>query len=1074
MKNFLSGEKIHRTKSGRDLPVWELRREKAKKRIDQIRDFLVFFIPIDIPKPVQLACGVFNVMLLLTIFVCLFYFGFTNVMSTVYLSPVHSSEASQYCELIAQTNSGDYLGTAAGVWEGNAKFVYSSAIYRITLTSYTATQQQYQVAMEKIYSNLQYLGGVMAKSDLSKNVMVWMSLVFANSSAAAQRFSLTGTPDSVFNRQFFDADLGTVNGRCNVSSTTTYDRSSHIVRSTFDIHDFNNDPYCVEAVNTTRFGYNYLNKPSNFDIKFDMRTLITAAAINYGLLAVRSLTIVPTQTISFDINGTAYQMTWIYDPKYPGMDPIYCTLPGAYGFSHPVCIMTIADAPVYPFLIHTGKDLSYPAPCLCTTLTTDDLFNPNHHCHIFDFQAGFVFWNTPSLAPYYEFAFLMASQAYYLDRSFYAASLVMNYWSRQAAYTTKFKNIAFRRQAFSFCKTVSAGYCSIYLVRTYDLAKTFQSSAVSPYYFQLDRGACRDSITPTQENWKMLIETPFAPITQQYQECTYALSYAIENETGTALGNMSIFTPACILVIYVLVYLYKQSGLYQPPVHRSYSQRDKHEALDALALSLLMVRDNKFHTRKSIFLSKEAQHLLAKQRQSLTVNHGATPSNSASAAATPLAQDDSYDGTPRTGSIVPSFTFPTAPRPSLTTGIEMRPRAASDASQTAESPTHHGQQGQAASHAARRRSRSSSENDSADATHLKLPVREDAVRQVDSAKADNSTKTATENKEGESSLSRVRPTGLTLSLPLPPNTGNTGNNVHFAPATQDYNRLPQTPTETLEYHDDDEHSYTPRDSMALYHMSDRGSISCSSPNRSRPVSTASKKSSHNPQRLTIIQGIVDELRAHATMSEFYNNEEQLGFLRKRVIQIDGQDVIVEDDDSDFEVYDEYFDNRNSMSVAIRRSDQPGVHFGAQELDAHGERNDIESHNASSLSKVPFDGSASPNTTPAPSALPLRILRPKGYSTRTLPKAPLNSMVNMSPVPLTQSASSEDCHENEEPDEETGGVPPTSPTDGSGHRSGAVAAAPPRRRSNPVNPNLPFDEELDRRLAALAAAFDGPA
>jgi hypothetical protein len=228
--------------------------------------------------------------------------------------------------------------------------------------------------------------------------------------------------------------------------------------------------------------------------------------------------------------------------------------------------------------------------------------------------------------------------------------------------------------------------------------------------------------------------------------------------------------------------------------------------------------------------------------------------------------------------------------------------------------------------------------------------------------------------------------------------------------------------------------------------------------------------------LTIIQGIVDELRAHATMSEFYNNEEQLGFLRKRVIQIDGQDVIVEDDDSDFEVYDEYFDNRNSMSVAIRRSDQPGVHFGPQETDAHGVHHDIESHNASSSSssKVPFDGSSSPNTPPAPSAFPLRILRPKGYSTRTLPKAPLNSMVNMSPVPPTQSASSEDCRVDEELDEEAGGVPPTSPTDGGGQRSGTVAAAPPRRRSNPVNPNLPFDEELDRRLAALAAAFDGPA
>lgn len=494
-------EGLTKTKSGREILFSDLRRERFQKRLHQLRDCLMFFIPIDIPKPVQLLCGVFNVCLVLTIFVCLFYFGFTSIISTVYLSPLHGNKASPNCELIPQTNSGEYLATQTGEWEGNPLFTYPSATYRISLTSHTLTQRQYDLTMNMINDGLKFLGEAMKQSDLSKNVMIWMSLVFANSSAAAQRFSLTGTPDSVFNRQFFDADIGSVEGRCNISSTTTYDRSSHTVKTRFKIDSFRNDSICSSSVDVNRFGYNYLNQPEDFDIEFDMRTLITAAAINYGLLAVRNLALVPDRQFTFTLDGETYVMTWTYDPKYPGMDPIYCTAPGAYEFKHPVCVMTIADMPLYPILLHTGKDLTYPRPCLCGTLTIEELLDPAHRCHLFDFEAGFIFWNTYELSPYFEVALRMAAQPYFLDNSFYAASSIMKYWSNQPAFQSNFNSMNFRKQAFSFCNTVSSGYCSMYILRAYDLSWNFQSQTVSPYYHQLERGACRDSITAEPEQW---------------------------------------------------------------------------------------------------------------------------------------------------------------------------------------------------------------------------------------------------------------------------------------------------------------------------------------------------------------------------------------------------------------------------------------------------------------------------------------------------------------------------------------------------------------------------------------------
>lgn len=876
-----------------EIPTAVLHRERFKKKVYAVRDFLLFFIPMDIPKPIQLLCGVFNLLLLLTIFVCLFYFGFTNVMSTVYLSPLNGNRPSPYCELIPQTNSGEFLGTFYGVWEGNPKFVYSSAVYRVSLTSYTATQEQYQASMDKIYSGLQYLGAAMRKSDLSKNVMVWMSLVFANSSAAAQRFSLAGTPDSVFNRQFFDADIGNVNGRCNATSVTTYDRSSHIVRTKFNVVDFMADPVCSETMDIDRIGYNYLIKPDTFEIKFDMRTLITAAAINYGLLAVRSLAVVMDKKLSFDVNSNTYEMYWTYDPKYPGMDPIFCTAPGAYGFSHPLCVMNIADTLVYPFLLHTGKNLSYPTPCKCSLLTTDELLDSTHRCHIFDFQAGFVFWNSEQHRPYFEFAILMASHANYLDESFYATSLVMKYWSLQSNYSTNFSDPAYRQDAFSFCHTSSAGYCSIYTVRTYDLAANFQSTTVSPYYYQLQRGACRDSITSSKEIWRKLVETPFAPITQQYQECSYALSYAVENETGTALGNMSIFTPVCLVVIYFLVKLYKKSGLYQPPAHRSYSAKDKQEALDALAISLLMVRDNKFHSRKSIFISKDMQRELLRQRSMIR----SAPSTTAGSLA-------------RQSSVILEGGGNSLNKHTSLTSEEMRQRSSqSGISQTCVN----------------------------EAPHSDLPGKHNGPMQQERSLSRRSSSRQSNRSASLGGADEHSTVHETLSSPP---------SVHFAGEARRYYPISGA--------DDDRDSGSMVDDLPISpHASFTSEREFFPIRRSRPVSLSSNKS--GPQQLSVIQRIVEELRAHATMSEIYNNDEHLGFLHKRIVQINGQDVILEDSDSSEDGNAAPSHNGSSSSNILDHSN-------------HAKSGDIENQAAATNSittSIPFARNAdvdSPTTT----------------------------------------------------------------------------------------------------------------
>lgn len=93
------------------------------------------------------------------------------------------------------------------------------------------------------------------------------------------------------------------------------------------------------------------------------------------------------------------------------------------------------------------------------------------------------------------------------------------------------------------------------------------------------------------------MDQPFAPLTQQYETCSNNPTTAFFNQAGVSAGNVSILSPLGVMLVLCLLSLYQMcSGAH---IAKSYSRKDKDEALDALAAALLLVRDKKLEQRQN-------------------------------------------------------------------------------------------------------------------------------------------------------------------------------------------------------------------------------------------------------------------------------------------------------------------------------------------------------------------------------------------------------------------------------------------------------------------------------------------
>jgi hypothetical protein len=460
--------------------------------------------------------GAVLISFLLVIYLLIFIYGYESEINQTFLSP--ASENSSYCKSISVSNTGQYLASQDGYWEGSIDFKYSDAAYIITLVNLAYTQSEYVDDFTYVFESLEELGSTLLPYlDLGINLILWMSYTQIGSLSGTQRFSLAGSPLQIFNRQkTYGAIIG-VNGTCNVFSRSVFDSKNGVFTLTYDnVEALRNNSNCLQAiVDPSLFGYLPIVDGNSFSISFDSRAMISTLAVNMKLLQTEYL--VQIHSFNFTFDNVNYSVHEYYDPKYKAMQPIKCTK-ALYYNDESVCIMQIGSVYALPFFNHVGMSEDYSLPCDCGSLSREDLNDEQHPCNLFKFVSGFVFY--PTSSPNELFQLIM--QQYNADNKLYGlnqktayASFVASYYGKTSIYKDYLQSSAYLTNAFDFCNLQTATStnngnnnniknrtCSMLTFTSFDVFySTGDNNAINEDYFQVKNGACRDTISMPKNTW---------------------------------------------------------------------------------------------------------------------------------------------------------------------------------------------------------------------------------------------------------------------------------------------------------------------------------------------------------------------------------------------------------------------------------------------------------------------------------------------------------------------------------------------------------------------------------------------
>lgn len=447
----------------------------------------------DMPSKYKYPFGISMLLVLVGIFIALFTTAYQESINSTYLSPADSDVSQDHCELIPVANTGEFLATKSGIWQGNTGFQYADAAYVATITSWTVSSSEYTFYMDALYEDLVAIGKQMKVQNLALNMLYWFSsAALPITGNNAQRFYMAGDASVVFNRQHIAGATSSVHGVCDVESVSGFDASKSTLYVQYSYQQYIQNQACNSSVLPAYFGYLEGVNSELFQIEIDVRSLATSIAVNLGILNFTDIVEITALRAPYLFNGTNITTSQYYDPKYPGMAPISCLVAA----NQQLCALHMGGM-IYgiPIFNHKGINDQLPEPCVCGDLTPDELFE----CNKFKFLAGIIFWQSPFPDEIFTIMAKYGFKYSLINENAFNASFISSYWCEQSNYQSTLQSNASLYDAFHFCDLGNGNFCSMLMFSAFD--STSNNKAVSKYYYQLDAGSCADTISTSQQNW---------------------------------------------------------------------------------------------------------------------------------------------------------------------------------------------------------------------------------------------------------------------------------------------------------------------------------------------------------------------------------------------------------------------------------------------------------------------------------------------------------------------------------------------------------------------------------------------
>jgi hypothetical protein len=484
----------------------------------------------------------------------LLYVGITDYYSQLqneYLSPTSSSGD---CENISVSIRNEYLSDYNGHWETQREFQFTEALYLLEFKGLEVTYEQYVANMQVFQSRLRALSNTAAQRDIGYTLVALASFHMEDEGRAMEFKFNTYTP-LLFDYVTGDFSIGNRNGFCvpfdKYPIYADYDKNNAAI--TFEVHvnDSTGTP-CEQLIVHQYVNNNFaIQSDGVLPIKFDIRSIATAVAVNNGMLKVnRDLKAVYSD---------AYGVTAYIDPNYSDMAPLPC-YPGATEADPDVCLILSPDYFfMYPSIMQMGN-FADAAHCDCPIASSS-----RDVCETVSVIVGLLILNIDDRIQQQTATFNFTRQFVDLRKNDPAngdlAASKLFFDAHIRVHNSINTTAEDRRRAFdAICGDIP---CSIFHIELYGESPFIninsQGLQLSKLYADRDPSPCENALYQGTA-MDPIISTPPVSLQESYFVCRPPPADAFQRALGVAAGSAELYSSIVLsIVITGFVYMYNRT-----------------------------------------------------------------------------------------------------------------------------------------------------------------------------------------------------------------------------------------------------------------------------------------------------------------------------------------------------------------------------------------------------------------------------------------------------------------------------------------------------------------------------------